>query len=82
MLYGVSSWDVSFGGWSRGIVMLLVTSFSFFGVCVRSIIAGSSLDVACGGGVKVGGPLSSGAVRLVVSIIGWEVLESGRFGVF
>ena len=78
----MSSWDVSFGGWSRGFVVVLVTSFCFFGVCVRSIIAGSSLDVACGGGVKVGEPLSSGAFRLVVSLIGWEDRESGRFGAF
>ena len=79
---GVCSWDMSFGWWSRGFVVVLVTSFCSFGVCVRSIIKGSSLDVACGGGVRVGGPFSSGAFRQVVSLIRWEVGESGHFGTF
>ena len=73
MLYGVGAWDVSFGGWSRGFVEVLVTSFCSCEVCVRSTIAGFSQDVACGGGVRVGGPLSSGAFRLVVSLIRGEV---------
>ena len=62
--------------------MVLVTSFCSFRVCVRSTIAGVSLDVACRGGVRVGGPLSSGAFRLVVSLIRWEVGESGCFDAF
>ena len=49
---------------------------------MRSTITGLSMDVASGGGVRVRGPLSSGAVCLVVSLIVGEVRESGRFGAF
>ena len=47
-----------------------------------STFAGFSVGVACGGTVGKGGPLSSGAVRLVVSLIGVGIEEGGRFGTF
>jgi len=37
---------------------------------------------ACGGNVRKEGPLSSGAVRLVVSLIGVGIWEGGRFDEF
>jgi len=47
---------------------------------MRYTIAG--LSVACGGDVEIGGPLSLGAVRLFVSLIGEVIEEGGRFDAF
>ena len=51
-------------------------------VCVRSTIAGLSVGIACSSDAKIRGPLSSGAVRQVVSLIGEGIGEGGRIGAF
>ena len=47
---------------------------------MRSTIAGLSVGIAFGGDAKTEGPLSSGAARLVVSLIEEGIGEGGRFG--
>ena len=49
---------------------------------MRSTIAGLSGGIACSGDAKIGGHLSSGAVSLVVSLIGEGIGEGVRFGAF
>ena len=49
---------------------------------MRSTIAGLSVGIACDGDAKIRCPLSSGADRLVVSLIGEGIGEGGRFGAF
>ena len=49
---------------------------------MRSTIAGLSVGISCGGKVRKGDPLSSGAIRLVVSLIGMGIGEGGSFGAF
>ena len=47
-----------------------------------STVVGLSEGMACEGDDKIGGPLSSGAGRLVVSLIGEGIEEGGLFGAF
>ncbi len=56
--------------------------FVSWGLWVKSTIAGLSVGIAYGGYDKIGGPLSSGAGRLIVSLIGEGIGEGGRFGAF
>ncbi len=82
MQEGMCALVVRFGGSVGRVAVVFVTLCVYWGVCVRSTIAGSSVGIACGGDVKMGAPLSSGAIRLVVSLI-WEGIgEGGRFGAF
>jgi hypothetical protein len=60
----LSSWDLQ--KWVAEVLVTLVVSWEVF---VRSTITGLSLGTACSGDAKVGGPFSSGAVRLVMSLI-------------
>ena len=82
MLDGVCEWVDGFMRSSSWVFVGLVTLFMSWEMCARSTIAGLSVEIACGGKVGKGGPLSSGAVRLVVSLIGVRIGEGGRFGAF
>jgi hypothetical protein len=77
---GVCVWVVGFVGLVRRVAVVIVTLFISWEVCVRSTVAGLSVGISCSGDAKVGGPLSSGAVCLVVSLIGEGIGEGGRFG--
>ena len=49
---------------------------------MKSTVVGLSVGIARGGNAKIGEPLSSGACRLVVSLIGEGIGEGSHFGVF
>ena len=82
MLVWACAWVGEFVRSSRGVVVGLVTLFMSWEVCVRSTIAWLSVGTFCCNNVRKGGPLSSGAARLVVSLIGVGTGEGGRFGAF
>ena len=79
---GVCAWVVEFVGSVRRVAVSFVTLYISCEVCVRSTITGFSVGIPCSDDAKVEGPLSSGAVRLVVSLIGDGIGEGGRFGAF
>ena len=79
---GVCAWVVELVGFAIWVAEVLVTLVVSWEVFVRSTITGLSVGLACNGDAKLGGPFSSGALRLVVSLIRWEVGESSRFGAF
>ena len=76
MLDGMCVWVVRFVGYATRVTVVLVTLITPCEVCMRSTKARLSVGIACSGDAKVGGPLSSGAIRLVVSLIG-EGIEGG-----
>ena len=79
---GVCAWVVGFVGSVRRVIVVFITLFISSEVCVSSTIAGLLVGIACIGDVEIGGPLSSGAVRLDVSLIEEGIGECGRFGAF
>ena len=79
---GVCAWVVEFVGSVRRVAVGFVTLFISWEMCVRSTIAVFSVGISCSDDAKVGGPLSSGAVRLVVSLIGEGIGEAGRLRAF